>query len=971
MLQFRYLRFVCALSASLLLSAVWAAPTPAEQSLATAKQLIELRQDQQAATELQKFLTASPADKRAPEAAYLLGRCYQRQGNYDKALAAFTQALGTTKAPTEAHLRAQAYFQMGECSFAQKNLEKAVLQYGNALKFGADDADLTVRAQYWTGESLYQLSRYDQAMKAYRKVVELSPSHALAPWSYYSMGMIEMRNARYDQAITALEHVTGDYKKSEVLDEAQLALGFAYAARAQATSGNIAARESDNHKAISILLEVLDSGKVTPTAKQRATLALAQAYFDLKDYDKVETTCTKALETLDPANPLALRLTLWRGHAQYNRGKYQDAIADYTRAANSHSPEITTEGLFWLGSSWYQVAEAKKDTKDTKACAEAISAFKRFLTNVGDKHAQAPRAALLQAYCQEDLVADGDADSRSKALAAYKDILTRWPSSREATQAQNGIARLTVTMSTEELKTLVGTLPGAASWNVALRLAREEFTAGKYDAALADARTLLNGNPAAEVTAQANYLIGVAQQKLGKPTDAITSFKQVLATMPTGELAIFAQRGLAQAQLDLQHYTEARDAALALTAQKLDDKAQAEALMYLGDAYFGNQQMADAQTAYQKIVTAYPTSPLAPYAMMRIAWIADTKKDYVMATATYRDFLAKFPDHELVPQAFYRLGADLVEQKDFDNAVKAFNNVPKTHKLADQAAYAIAWTYKDQGKQDEANAQFAAIPENFPDSPLGAECLFRLGEYWLEKQHYTEAMRFYSRATDKEPQGSLAPLVLYKLGVCAFHAEQYAVAANAFGKLTANYPTNAFVGDSLFWRGQALEKQEQPATAREVYLQYVAKFANQALVLDAAVGAGRAGLTAKQYPVARADLQKALQLCADAAKGANPTLVERAKNVAPEAQYELAQCFYEEKNYADALKQFAGVSAYPYEPWYSRSMLQMARCSAQLGDRQAAQSSLQLLSRSFPKSDAVKDIPLVVKEYGLELAPAQ
>ena len=117
------------------------------------------------------------------------------------------------------------------------------------------------------------------------------------------------------------------------------------------------------------------------------------------------------------------------------------------------------------------------------------------------------------------------------------------------------------------------------------------------------------------------------------------------------------------------------------------------------------------------------------------------------------------------------------------------------------------------------------------------------------------------------------------------------------------------------------------------------------------------------------DLQKALQLCTEASKGTDKALAERAKNVAPEAQFDLAQSHFEEKHFSDALNAYAGVSVYKYEPWYSQSMLQMARCSAELGDREAAQSSLQILLRNFPQSDAAKEVPKVVKEYGIDMGP--
>ncbi len=592
--------------------------------------------------------------------------------------------------------------------------------------------------------------------------------------------------------------------------------------------------------------------------------------------------------------------------------------------------------------------------------------------------------------CLDNLAQNGDTTVRAKAVAAYRTILEKWPSSQEAIQAQDGIVHITSMMTIEELKPLVGNLPGGAgAWNAALRLAYEEYQARQpnYDTVIIDARKVLDGKPTAEIAAQAWCLIGAAQQKAGKLAEALASYQQVLAEVKTGDPLVadktkeqtdFAHRGVVQVQLELKHYPEACDAAQVLAKILLDEKGQSEAQMYLGNAYFGNHQLNEALACYQKIMTLYPASTQAPYALMCIAWIAETNKNPAQAIASYQDFLTKFPDDAQVPQAFYRLGVDLTDSKEYEKAIQAFQNVPKTCQLADEAAYAIAWAYQDQGKVEEANAQFSALADEFPNSPLATDSLFRLGEYWLGQKNYTQAMLFYSRASDKTPQGNLGELILYKLGVCAFRNEQYSVAANAFDKLTGNYKGGSYEAESLYWRGQSLEKLAQAANkpaqyaeARGAYLQYVERFANQPLLLDAAVGAGRCALRAKLYVAARTDLQKALQLCADTVKGTDKTLAERAKNVAPEAQYEQAQSFFEEKHYDEALKAYAGVSAYKYEPWYSQSMLQMARCNAELGDRESAQESLQMLRRNFPQSTAAKEVPEVVKEYSLDLGPAQ
>jgi TolA-binding protein len=943
-----------------------AAPvTPAGKAFAAAKQLFDMRLDQQAIGSLQEFINKYATDPNVPHAQLMLGRCYRRQQQYDKAVQMLGTLVSTATTPEYALVRAEAHFEMAESFVAMKDYERAIRSYGFCLKL-ANDPDLVARAQYWKAESLYQLNRDDEALDEYRRVTEIAPSHKLASWAFYSIGMIELRKERFAAAIPPLERVLTQYKDSELAGESQLALGFAYAGRARAAAEG-PGQENDYRKAIETFTAVLESTGATPRAKEQATLALAYAYSHLKQYDKSYATYAKALEQLDASSQQAAKVRLQMAHALYNAGKYEEAGVEYARVAGSKFATLAPEALYWLGNSWYQQAT---QSKTPQAFTQAAAAFDRFLTDPGDQPALAPRAALFQAFCYEDLAGLGENAAAAKAIAAFKVIVDKWPASREANEAQAGIARLTVRMSPEQLRGVAGSLPeGAASWNVALRLAREEFLAGKYNGALAAATTVLEGSPTGELAAQANYLAGAGQQKLGKPDLAIAHYKKVLAANVSSELNVFAQRGLTQAYLDTQRFAEARATAQALLKLPMGEKEQAEALMYLAEAFAGAKQPAEAAATYQKVVKEYPGSPLVPNALMGVAWMNEVRKDREQAIVAYRQLIVDYPDdRELVPQAFFRLGVNLAEMKDYAAAIEAFKNVPAGHKWADQAAYGIAWAYKDQGKVDEANAQFALLSEHYPDSTLAADSLYRVGEAKLEAKEYAEAARMFNRALEMVgANNSLAPLIAYKLAVCSFYADQYTVAADAFGKVVVNYPTSEYAADSLFWRAQAQEKLGQFGPARESFLQYIARHATQPLVLDAALGAGRAAYQATQYATARNDLQNALARCGEFAQSANSTLAERAKNVAPEAQFYLAESFFREKKYDEAIKEFAAVSVYAYEPWYSRSLLHMAECSALTGDRDAATRTLLLLQREFPNSDAAKEAPAVANKYNLSL----
>jgi TolA-binding protein len=986
---------LCALCGLMIvaLSVACAAPTPADTTFATANQFFKIGNDQQAAQEFQRFLTDYPRDTRGPQAAFMLGYSLQQLQKPAKALKAYTAVINKTGSDAAAELRANTHYQMAECYRTLKDDEKAAAEYAYFLALNSqlaparkDSATVTewqamaVNAHYWRAMCLSRLSRAQDdeaaAVQEYASVLTLAPQDPLAPWASLGIGIIELNRTHYTAAITAFQRVSQDYSTSEIAGEATVMLGLAYTGRAeQATESP--AKHADEQQAITILSTALNLDHVTDASKQQAALALAGAYYAEKDYPHAASAFTRAITFMDPASREAVDTRMRLAHTLYTAQQYADASKEYARiAANKTEPSLAHEAWFWYANCRYQLATMKQNVQDF---ADAAAAAERFLTPPGDRDERAAQACLLQAVCYEELTNRGQA-LREKATATYTRILQQWPASSEAAQARTGIMRLAHALTPLQLKVLSGNLPsGAVMWDVGLQLAYKEYQDGHYAATLTAARQVLDGKPQGETLAQTAYLLGASQQKLGHAKEAQSYFQQVVAATPNGVLAPYAQQALVLLQLDARNYPDAVTAAQALvkapTLAKDDAgiaEERSERLMYLAAAYQGNQQLLEAEATYRKVTADYPHATQAPMARLNVARLADMRKDTLAAIAGYQDFLVQYPDDELAPDAFYQLGVLYSAQKDDQKAISAFQNVPESSPLADQAAYGIAWAYWDQQQFTQANAQFARITEKFPKSPFAAESWYHLGQAQMQRKEYLSAMGAFSNGLDLlEMNGhdALVPLLAFQLGTCAYQVEQYALAANAFGKVVANYPTNQYADESLFWKAMSLEQQgpAQAASAREAYLLYLTTYPTQAYAADAAVGAGRMALASGQYATARADLQKAASVCASVEQSKDPKLSERAKSLEAEVQFTIAQSYFAEKNYTRALKEFAAVSIYKYDPWYSRAYLQMARCSALLGDKTNAASTLQLLQRIAPDSDAAKQVKDVAKELGLQM----
>ncbi|MHB0937049.1 MAG: tetratricopeptide repeat protein [Armatimonadota bacterium] len=950
----------------------------ADKLFNTGWQLFEKRAYGNAISELNKFVTTHPKDTRIPQAKFMLGRSYQHQKRFEQAIGLYRQVIAEAPGEKNATLRAATHYQIAECYWLTQQYEKAVIFFRNCLVLSGGDNKLAARVHYWMAECLYQLQRYAEARQEYADVPKTDPESELTPWAIYSIGMIELRQSQFDAAIAALEQVTNRYHDTEAANEATVMLGHAYSFRAQAQQ-EAKAKETDFRKALDLFTGVTGNMSAKPEIRQSATLALADTFYTLTEYDRANENYQKALAMLqDQKSSAAVKIQLRRGCCLYNAGQYREAVALLTEVASSAFKESAIEAQYWLGNSLYYVAMKEKNQQ---AYLDAIAALKRYRADAGDQAPEMPRAILITAFCLEDLGAAGDAESAAKALLAYQEIRTKWPISREAGHAQEGIARLTAAMPVEQLRVVVEKLPEGATWSVDLSLAQKDFLEGKFDQALAAAKKVLDTKPTGGVMAQAAYIMATCLQQTGRDADAVRYYRQAQEAAPTGELVPFILRGLTLAYLHLaeveqspQRYADARDAALALVKQPLSKGDMAQAYVTLGNVYTANRQFAEAMDAYEKVAKDYAdVAAVLPLAYMGMADSAAAKKDTDEAIARYREVIRRFPDHEVAGQAFFEIGMKQAELKQYDEAVTAFKNVPALHKMADQAAYFTAWAYADQGKHEEANAQFVSVADQFPNSPKAADSLYRVGEYWLEKKQYPDALKFFNRAFQIVQPGELMPVVAYKLGASAFHSKNYPLAVIGFSKVVSEYPGHKFAQESMYMQANALDLQDQAALAREAYLQYLAAYPRQDFSLAAAMGVGRASVAVKQYAQARADLTKAKQLYEELKKVPglltdSPEKVDRTKATMAEVQFYLAQSYFEEINYSEACKQYAAVEE-GIEPWISRARLQMAKCYGQLGNLQDARDVLQGLVTRYPKSDAAQQAPGLAKELGVEIKP--
>jgi outer membrane protein assembly factor BamD len=168
--------------------------------------------------------------------------------------------------------------------------------------------------------------------------------------------------------------------------------------------------------------------------------------------------------------------------------------------------------------------------------------------------------------------------------------------------------------------------------------------------------------------------------------------------------------------------------------------------------------------AFQEVIDNYPYSEYAVLSELAIANIHFERGSYEEAASYYHDFVELHPNHKQVAFALYQNGLC--------------------------SYYQMRSPDRDQGPTREAAAQFRALLERFPDSPLAVDARLKLGEcenqlatqiidigdfYYGDRDYHSAARRYRMALTEYPDHGDRARTMVH-LGISLARLHRYAEA---------------------------------------------------------------------------------------------------------------------------------------------------------------------------------------------------
>ena len=187
-----------------------------------------------------------------PMAYYNLGYIAYAKGNFKGAIKSFNYFFNMAK--DDKDFESDAWMRIGDCYFMERNYNKAIVAYSNAMKLDNEGADYALFQQgmgngalgnmnakvecldnltkNYTTSSFYDRALYEMGMAhlstgdersaiaAFNKLVNERPRSAYARQGQMKIGMLYYNGNQYDNALTNLKKVIDNYPNTEESREA-------------------------------------------------------------------------------------------------------------------------------------------------------------------------------------------------------------------------------------------------------------------------------------------------------------------------------------------------------------------------------------------------------------------------------------------------------------------------------------------------------------------------------------------------------------------------------------------------------------------------------------------------------------------------------------------------------------------------------------------------------------------------------
>jgi TolA-binding protein len=345
-----------------------------------------------------------------------------------------------------------------------------------------------------------------------------------------------------------------------------------------------------------------------------------------------------------------------------------------------------------------------------------------------------------------------------------------------------------------------------------------------------------------------------------------------------------------------------------------------------------------AAQQFEQYLAKYPEGPMAPQASFLQAETLFQKKQYTVAVDIYREFVKQYQDSRLLDKVLYRLGICNHKLGNYAAAETAYRQLlakfPQSA-FEQQVRLGLAEALYAQNKYQSANENYLQLIKQFPLHPNKDLVLYGLAMTSYKLTDYNQAVDYFRQLIVQFPESPVSKTAraalsqaYYRQGQSFYKKGEYKSALISYQQLLAGYPNDKLATSVVYNVGLCYLQINMPAKAKAVFKKFIADHPKHELVDKAWLKLGGIDFEGKAY--------------AQAAQSYTRVITSSDKQVACEARYWLGECLAQQGQLDNALAEFLKVIAQctTQFPWVNTARYQAAQIYVNQGKTLAAKKLL-------------------------------
>ena len=935
----------------------------ADDLYAAAASSLKQRQFKVAIEEFQTFLTKYPSHLKADASIFYLGEALHRSGDYAEAGPYYRQYL--TRMP-QGKFATASLLRLGEAAHFIGNAEVAKTELERfRAKYPTDR--LNAYVLLYLGEIALQEDDAASAAKILRQGLTTFPQSSVRDDYRYRLAQALKQQKRLQEAAD-LYGLVAQTPGSRLADNAIYELGvLEYARRDFAAAAEALAAFGSE--------PLLDSPQ-----RPEAQLILGWALVELERLDEAKTL----FEGLVSNEQHAITAQFWLGVVLRQQkdwvaaGKQFDAVIAAAPAGNK-----------WIDDAIYGNTWVSLEAKDHEAVERHAAEFE-------SRYPESPilddvRRMLAESLLYRHEFAEAVKLLEPLATAGILDAKGLQDHYRLA-ECYNGLGR-----HEDGLAALLPVLDAAKPpllLDAQLLQGSLLAGAGDYTEAKAVLTKFLATDPTGDALVRARGELAICEARSGRIADAQIALDQLVRDHGEHPLMESIIEQLAEAALaagktaaneaDRQRWIGwSTELFGRLKTEGHSDDSQQKGLSGIAWSQWEAGELEKAAATFDELLQENPPEKVAAHAMLSRGYIFQELDQRDTALEIFDQVAQKYPKSEQYPQALWaaaRLNDQMQKDREAAEIYKRLVDEFPEHEKLDALMYEWAWVLEDLGDNDQAGDLFEKLHAEHPQSKFWAHATFRLAQQAFLAKQYDRAKELTSEVLADSQDAIIREPALYLDGQIAVVQEDWQRVGESFRTLLKEVPDSSNRLVAEYWVAETLYRKAEYREARTLLDELAPKLIAPRQAWMAMVPLRQAQATAQlddwntayqiaskiatdypgfqqqyeadyllgrclamraEYESARASYQKVLD-----SPGGKKT------ETAAMAQLMIAESYFHQKDYGEALKQYLRVhSNYAYPAWQAAALLQAGKCQDLLGEPEAAEMLYDQLIRDYPGTE--------------------